>query len=385
MGHDAQGGSRQDARPPDVSSGLPPLSALEELNEKRRRVIGFLDHHGLEGVLLGTVANFAWVTGGRSNRIGAATETGAGALLVTRVGRFLVADEIETPRLLEEELAGHGVEALSYPWHASDPSGAVRRVLAGRVAADTPLPGFEPLPPEFAELRWSLTEDEVERYRWVGQHAGLAMTHVLFHLRPGLSEQQIAARLADVLIGFGLQPTVLLVAADERIARFRHPLPTERRLERAALLVLGARRWGLVASLTRQVQFGEPDAELCRRQAAVTAVDSAYIRATRPGMVIGEIVRTGIAAYAAHGFPDEWEYLHQGGPTGYAGRDYRATVETSHRVRDRQAFAWNPSIAGVKSEDTILAIGTGAEVLTVTPDLPHREAAGLSRPDILIR
>src|SRR5947207_7633900 len=121
MRQDAQGASRQDARPADTSSGLPPPSSLAEINEKQQRVFGFLDQHSLDGVLLGTIANFAWMTGGRSNRIGAATETGAGALLVTRHGQFLVADEIETPRLLEEELAGRGVQPLSYPWHAPDP------------------------------------------------------------------------------------------------------------------------------------------------------------------------------------------------------------------------------------------------------------------------
>jgi Xaa-Pro dipeptidase len=191
--------------------------------------------------------------------------------------------------------------------------------------------------------------------------------------------------VAEALLGFGIQPTVLLVATDERMAQFRHPLPTERRLKRAAMLVVGARRWGLVASLTRLVHFGEPDSELRRRHAAVTAVDAAFIHATRPGATAGEIFRTAMAAYAAHGFPEEWKSLHQGGATGYAGRDYRATPETPHIIRDRQAFAWNPSIAGTKSEDTMLATEHGPEILTVTPDLPHLPVDKLLRPDILSR
>jgi Xaa-Pro aminopeptidase len=261
----------------------------------------------------------------------------------------------------------------------------VRQVTGGRVAADVPVAGLEALPAEFGELRWSLTQEEIARYRWVGEHAGVAMTHALFHLRPGLSEAQLAALLAEVLIGFDLQPTVLLVAADDRIERFRHPLPTEQRLERTAMLVVGARRWGLTASLTRLIQFSPLDKELRRRHRAVAAVDAAYLHATRPGAVAGDIFRAGMAAYAAHGFPDEWQRLHQGGATGYVGRDYRATPETPHRVRDHQAFAWNPSITGTKSEDTILVTPGRQEVLTVTPDLPHLQVDGFARPDILVR
>jgi Xaa-Pro dipeptidase len=369
----------------DVTDDEIAVGGEAELAEKQRRVCSFLDQHGLEGALLGTIGNFAWITGGRTNRVGAATEVGPAAILVTREGRFLVTDEVEAPRLLEEELAGQAVELLDYPWYRADPATAVRRRASGRIASDVPIPGVETLPPEFGELRWSLTPEEVQRYRRLGQDAGVAMTHTLFHLRPGLSEQQIAGMLAEVLFGYGLQPTVLLVASDERMVRFRHPLPTERRLQRAAMLVVGARRWGLVVSLTRLVHFGDPDPDLWKRHKAVTAIDATFIHATRPGAVAGEIFRVGIAAYAARGYPDEWTRLHQGGATGYAGRDYRATPDSPHVVRIHQAFAWNPSIAGTKSEDTILVTPSGPEVLTRTPDLPHLEVEGLHRPAILVR
>jgi Xaa-Pro aminopeptidase len=361
------------------------LPSAEELAEKHRRVGEFLRQHGLEGVLLATLGNFAWITGGRRNQVGATTEVGPAAILVTRDAQYLVTDEVEAPRLLQEELQGRDIGTLIYPWYQTDPAEAVRRRLPGRVAVDHTVPGLDALPPEFAELRWSLTQEEIARYRWLGEHAGLAMTLALFHLRPGLTEQQIAGMLAEMLISFGIQPTVLLVAADERMAQFRHPLSTERTVKQSAMLVVGARRWGLIASLTRLVHFGEPDAELRRRHLAVAGVDAAFMRATQPGAVAGEIFKAGMAAYAAHGYPDEWERLHQGGATGYAGREYRATPMTSHRVRNNQAFAWNPSIAGTKSEDTSLVTAAGIEVVTTTPDLPHIEVGGLVRPDILVR
>jgi Xaa-Pro aminopeptidase len=121
----------------------------------------------------------------------------------------------------------------------------------------------------------------------------------------------------------------------------------------------------------------------------VVRVDAAFHHATRPGAPIREIFAAGCRAYADAGYPDEWTCHHQGGPTGYAGRDYRATPETDALVQPAQAFAWNPSIAGTKSEDTLIATAGGAEILTATPDLPvvrvTIDGFGIERPDILCR
>ena len=86
--------------------------------------------------------------------------------------------------------------------------------------------------------------------------------------------------------------------------------------------------------------------------------------------MIGEIVRAGISAYAGEGFPDEWKYLHQGGPTGYAGRDFMATPDEKRAVLDKQAVAWNPSITGSKVEETCIASSDGIEIITTTPGWP---------------
>jgi Xaa-Pro aminopeptidase len=118
------------------------------------------------------------------------------------------------------------------------------------------------------------------------------------------------------------------------------------------------------------VNFGPLDRDLEQRHRAVTQVDAAFLAATRPGNTVGAAFRSGLDAYATTGFPDEWRLHHQGGPTGYAGRDYRANAEGEAVIQENQAFAWNPSIAGTKSEDTILATATGPEVLSLTPDLP---------------
>jgi Xaa-Pro aminopeptidase len=137
------------------------------------------------------------------------------------------------------------------------------------------------------------------------------------------------------------------------------------------------------------VSFGPPSAELAKKHRAVTAVDTAFIAATRVGVRIGDVFKKGLAAYAAQGYADEWRLHHQGGPTGYAPRDYRATADSDDLVLPYQAFAWNPSIAGTKCEDTIIATPDGPQIISASPGFPTIQAevgpTRLARPDILVR
>jgi Xaa-Pro aminopeptidase len=357
---------------------------------KEARVRDYMAARGLAGVLVTTAANFAWLTGGATNTVGTATEVGAASLLVTDEAAVLICDNIERARLEAEELPDAGIEWETTPWHAPDLPGIVaRRARGGRVAADTPVPGTEPLAADFAALRLSLLPSEIERYRWLGEHVALCMTRACFEARPGLSEHRIAGILGGDLRAFGITPALLLAGADERALRFRNPIPTDRRLQAHLLLAAGARRWGLIASMTRLVHFGSLPAELRRKHDAVVRVDAAFHHATRPGAPVREIFAAGCRAYAGAGYPDEWMNHHQGGPTGYAGPDDPATPETDAVVQPNQAFTWNPSIAGTRSEDTILATAGGREILTATPDLlvvrVSLDGIEIARPDILCR
>ena len=59
---------------------------------------------------------------------------------------------------------------------------------------------------------------------------------------------------------------------------------------------------------------------------------------------------------------------HQGGATGYGPREALATPESTFRVAEGQFYAWNPSIAGVKSEDTMVVGSQGNQVITTIPE-----------------
>lgn len=360
---------------------------MSELDTKLTRIRALLSKRKLDALLLQRVSSFAWATCGAASYVNTAAAEGAAALLVAPAGRYLITNNIEAPRLEREAgLAEQGWEFRVARWH--EPPEAVAALTHGlKLGADGPYPGAADLSGELARLRTALTPEEGSRFRDLGRLGAEAMNNAVHSVRPGQTEYHIAGLLAQEAESRGVQAIVNLIAADERIFIFRHPLPTAKKLERYAMLVLCGRRHGLVCSVTRFVYFGRLPDDLRRKAEAVARVDTAFINATRPGRSLGEILRHASMAYASVGFPDEWQRHHQGGPAGYEPREVVATPDSDDRVAVGQAYAWNPSIAGVKSEDTILVGEYGNEVLTAMPGWPALPVAvdgqQIERPAIL--
>lgn len=363
-----------------------------EVQEKDRRVRAFLQEQGLAGLLLSGTHGFAWATCGRDNHVVKGAETGVGHALYTPDAKYLLCDNIEEPRLKSEErLEEQGFRFVTGPWYTFDLAAEVGNLIGqGTIGADTPLAGTSDVSPNLAPLRYGLTAPEQERYRWLGKTAVQALETTATLVQPGMTEHQVGAILDHHLEDAGVVPWLTLVAADERIERFRHPIPTGKTVQRYVMYVTCATRWGLIACATRLVHFGPIPSELARKHEAVCFVDTVFNTSTRPGAHVGDIFARAQQAYDEQGFGDEWTRHHQGGATGYAGRDYKAVPGMGETVALGQAFAWNPSITGTKTEDTILVHDEGPEVLTAaTSSWPTRRVetphGALDRPLILER
>ncbi len=187
----------------------------------------------------------------------------------------------------------------------------------------------------------------------------------------------------------GIIPGVCLIAADERISKFRHPIPRGKKIESYVMVVTCAKRKGLIVAITRIVHFGKLPQELARKHHAVIKVDTAFILNTEIGKPIGEIFDEGVKTYRECGFPEEWKYHHQGGPMGYHERYFVATSGETKKVEINQPFGWNPSITGTKSEDTIISSREGITIVTEDKDWPlipvECKGKTVLRPDILVR
>lgn len=362
---------------------------VQEIELKRQRVRDLMERLGLKAILFRKQSNFAWLTGGGRNCVSIAMEAGVASILITEDKQYVIANAIEAPRVAaEEHVEELGYKIHAFPWY-HDKEAVIAKELAGTevIGCDLPFAGFRFVGADVAPLRWSLLPQEIGRYREMGFMAARAIEDAARTIRPGDKECAVVGRLASLLWENGLDYITVFCAADDRIGSFRHPIATERRIDKRAMLCVNARKWGLIVSLTRFVQFGPVPAEIRRRYDANVLVDCTMMAATKPGRPAVEAFHAGLEAYRAAGFEKEYELHHQGGSIGYEGRDYKVTFETTAVVLENQGFCWNPSITGCKSEDPILATSHGPEILTPPVTFPtfKVEAGGhtFRRPDIL--
>jgi Xaa-Pro dipeptidase len=364
-----------------------------EVDAKLEILRAWLDHSDLDAALITSQGGFAWITAGGDNSVSLGQEAGAASVLATREDAYLLAANNELRRLVDEEVGGAGARftPVDWPWHEPEGEGRIVERLCdpARTVSDLGRLGLPAAPPDLDELRFVLLPAEVDRYRALGRDAAEAVEIAALAARPGDTELDVAARLVDECRRRGIVALVALVGVDDRIAGYRHPMPTARRLDRTLLISVTARRHGLHASLTRMTYFGRPDDDLLERHGAVMRIDARLIADSAPGSSLSEVLDQGVQQYEREGYAGEWRLHHQGGLTGYAGREVFATPADGHLVRAGQALAWNPTITRVKSEDTVLSGRHGQEVLTRSAAWPQVrvELGGraVERPALLVR
>ena len=346
------------------------ITTETELNIKLERIHKLLAQFDLDALLLRQSNNFAWATCGASSYINTADSVGNASLLITRTNRFVLTNNIEAPRLMqEEEPVKQGWEFRVSQWHAE--KDLIAELTSGmKLGTDMSYPNALDVSREVGWLRSQLTHEEGQRFRALAKLCADGMKQASHSVLPGMTEHEIAGLLSQAVESLGVQAIVNLIATDERISSFRHPLPTSKKLRQYAMLILCGRKWGLICSVTRLIHFGPLPSDLRHKAEAIARIDAEMIAATRPGNTLGDVFHKAQTAYASEGFPDEWQLHHQGGSAGYAPREITATPGSTQPVLPGQAFAWNPSITGVKSEDTILVGEHTNEILTEMTDWP---------------
>jgi Xaa-Pro dipeptidase len=361
------------------------------VGEKRDRILHFLSEQGCDALILGRRDNFAWFTGGGDSTVVRSSEAGFGILVVTKDTLYLVAHTMDGPRIMDEELSGLGVEPVFLRWYEqSREEKAAALVNPGKAIADIPVPGARLLPQEVSRLHYPLTPSEVERCRLLARDTEEVLAEIAAMIMPGMREKEIEALLVCALARRGIECDVLLVGSDERIAKYRHPNPTDKPVEQLVLLHPAARRWGLHANVTRMVFLGDrvPE-EVAARYEAASRIAAAAISQCVPGRRFSEILEVQKRLYAQTGFPEEWRNHFQGGTTGYHLADPTLCLDPRAEVVRGQAFDWFITITGVKVEELSLSGDARPEVLSVTGAWPvsgyEYDGTALRLPQILRR
>jgi Xaa-Pro dipeptidase len=270
------------------------------------------------------------------------------------------------------------------PWQ--DPGAFVRAAerLAGapaaRLAADGhPAFGLD-ASDELIGLRLALSAAERDDLSDLGRDAAAALQAALSSWQPGERDLDIQARCAAQLEATGADAPVLIAGGDDRLERYRHPMATGAPVERLVMAVAVARRAGLHVAVTRFAAAAPLPPAYASLRRRVLAIENAVLAECRPGATYGTALAALAAGYAQAGAPGGWAGHYQGGPIGFAQREFEiAPDQASSRwygepIAAGHAIAWNPSLpGGAKAEDTYLIHTDGLERITTGPGWPTDE------------
>ncbi|HET7012821.1 MAG TPA: hypothetical protein VFI65_02850 [Streptosporangiaceae bacterium] len=330
----------------------------------------------------------AWATGG----IAPPVDRTAGVDLVwavfTPTVSALVTTNVEAARIRAEyDPASHGfTELAEVPWHSpgdfAEAAANLAGLAPGRLASDGhPAFGFD-ASDELISLRLTLSQAEIEDLADLGRDATHALQHALTQWQPGERDLDIQARCAALIEASGADAPVLIVGGDDRLASYRHPMAIGAPVHRLAMAVVVARRHGLHVALTRFASAGPVDQDYAALRTRVLAIEDAVLDASAAGASYGDALTTLATAYDASGAINGWNGHYQGGPIGFAQREFEiAPVQTGSRwftepIEAHHAIAWNPSLpGGAKAEDTyVIELDGNLGRLTTAPGWPVEDS-----------
>ncbi len=341
------------------------MERKEEVRIKLERVRNFLRENDLSAMLVKKQPNFSWITAGGVNFVGMATEMGVTSVLITEKDQFVIANKIEAKRMRDEEV-DNMFEVLEYEWYEDREMEIVKKIVGdGKVGCDAVLPETQFVDNTFKKLRYELTEGEIERYLYLGEKLSKIVEEILmYETKPGETEIEVAGKISAKLWKEGIEPTAFMIASDERIRNYRHPISKNKKIEKLVMASVNARYKGLIATMTRMAHFGKIPESLRKQYKDNVEIECIMITKTKIGEEMRIPVLSAIEEYEKRGYKDEWKLHHQGGSMGYYPRDIRVTPTTMERVYRNQAFCWNPSITGTKSEDGFIITEKGPIMIT---------------------
>ena len=359
-----------------------------DIDAKMGQVGALLQEVGCDGLLLLDQDNFSWLTGGGAAR-GTLDPRELPALYCNGDQRWVLCSSVDTQRLFDEEVDGLGFQLKEWPSHWGREQLLADLCQGRRVACDQPLGDCTVVSDALRRLRRRLTAYEQACLKAVGNLVSHALEATCRTMPLGLSEREIAAQVSHRLLHRGVQVVQVSAAVDGRSRIYRHHGFTSSLMEHWGVVTATGRKYGLCATASRSVCFGDINAELRNEQNAVSKVSATYLASTWPDAVPREILLAGRRIYLLSGFEHEWMLAPQGYITGRAPVELPLLPGTEELFHAGWAVTWNASAGAALSCDTFLLTDGGPREVTPTEQWPLKrirvQGAEFVRPDILQR
>ena len=348
------------------------MNHLKKIAEK-------LPEHGLDAMLIVSEPGERYAVGFQGE--GYVLVTGKGAQYSTD-GRYIEA--------AQNQVKGAEVVLISREHSHLDLAGAyirdhgLRRVgfESGAVSVERYRCWQERLPCELVpaqnlldSLRASKDEEELEAMHRAQRVTDEAFEEILKFLRPGLTEQEVAARLVYELLRRGARKASFdpIVAAGAN-GSMPHAVPGKTVIETGMFVTMdfGCIVDGYCSDMTRTVAVGQPTGEMEQVYATVLAAQKAGIAAARAGITGRELDQTarrvieaaGYGPYFSHSFGHSLGLEIHEAPNAAPGE---TRILPAGAVVSAEPGIYLPGRFGVRIEDVLVLEEGGCRNLTASP------------------
>jgi len=224
---------------------------MSAFNQRIQPLRDLMKAKGLDAFVLRRNPNLAWAIAGRAH-VPTTIDMACFDLIITQDSATAITNVVEAPRLIAEELPSE-VTVQTVKWS----EGRDQLLPTGpKVGSDQPGADRIDLGVEVEMIRASLIESDFSRFQEICVDAAVALGNAMKQVESSDREIDVAGLIAHSLWQADLEIAFLGVAGEERVHKYRHPLPTTAVVGNRVSASICAKRKGLIASVTRIVTFG---------------------------------------------------------------------------------------------------------------------------------
>jgi Xaa-Pro aminopeptidase len=354
------------------------LRATAEFDSRRRTVSAGLAARKLDALLVAFSPNLRYLTGFTGSNGCLLAMPGASILFTDPRYRIQAAQETTAQVKVckgalvvdvSAAIARLGLKRVGY-----EPARMTCDLLEALKARLPMRASLAPAPGWIEELRMVKTAEEIARIRRSVETNSRAFEEAVARVRPGMSEQRLAAELEYRMRRLGAEkPSFETIVASGARSALPHAQPTAARLRQGDLVVvdMGAFQDGYASDMTRMLFLGRPGARVKRTYRAVLEAQLAAIDRVRAGVAAAQVDHA--ARRVLKGYGLDRAFVHS---TGHGlGLEIHEPPRIGMRektvLREGMAITIEPGVylegfGGIRIEDTVVVTANGCEILTPT-------------------